>query len=292
LPYAFAVNARVTSARQVELSFLNQGTAGGAFIVHSKVRSDGPWYYTVEAGKRIEREAWYWSTSNYHLAATGPSGFLREFGGSLAAATAAGGARPEAWLNADPLAGAVDVVLSNAEGARSATFRLSDNSYGRSTTSHTVAAGQQVTVRVPVTASYGWYDLSVTCDFDSQYLRRMAGRVENGQASRTDPVLGRAAGGTQATLSASAASVARGTPIGFNCTVPSPQVNSKNWNLPQRQHARCDSIGGLAIRRQCGGQRKLCDDRHDGRQLCRLAAVQRWLYRFGRTGHLRSDLKT
>ncbi len=229
LPYALTVNARVTSARQVELSFFNQGMAGGAFIVYSKVRSDGPWYYTVEAGKRIEREAWYWSTTNYHLSVAGPNGFLREFGGSLAAATATGGARPEAWLNADPLAGAVDVVLSNAEGARAATFRVADNAYGRAATSHTVAAGQQLTVRVPVSASYGWYDLSVSCDFDSTYLRRMAGRVENGQASRTDPVLGRASGGTQATLSASAGSVPRGTPIGFTYAVPAPQVNSKNW---------------------------------------------------------------
>ena len=229
LPYAFAASARVTSARQVELSFYNQGAAGGAFIVYSKVRSDGPWYYTVEAGKKLEREAWSWSTANYHLSVVGPNGFLREFGGSLAVATATGGARPEAWLNADPAAGAVDIVLSNLDGGRSATFRVSDNAYGRAATSHVVAAGQQQTVRVSVAGSYGWYDLSVSCDFDTQYLRRMAGRVENGSASRTDPVLGRTQAGAQATLAPNAAAVARGTPISFLYTVPAPQVNSKNW---------------------------------------------------------------
>jgi len=229
LPYAFAATARVASSKQVELSFFNQGAAGGAFIVYSQARSDGPWYYTVEAGKKIEREVWNWNTANYHLNVVGPNGFQREFGGVLALATAAGGARPEAWLSANPVWMSVNVVLSNLDGGRAATFRLADNAYGRAATTHTVAAGQQVTVSVPVGESYGWYDLSVTCDFDAQYLRRMAGRVENGQASRTDPVLGRTAAGPRATLSASAGSVVHGTPISFTYAVPSAQVNSKNW---------------------------------------------------------------
>ena len=246
LPYAFAATARVNLSKQVELSFFNQGMAGGAFIVYSQVRSDGPWYYTVEAGKKIEREAWTWSTPNYHLSVVGPNGFQREFAGVLALATATGGARPEAWLNANPLAMSVDVVLSNVEGLRAATFRLADNAYGRAATTHTVAAGQQATVSVPVGASHGWYDLSVTCDFDTQYLRRMAGRVENGQASRTDPVLGRTASGPRATLSASAGSVARGTPIGFSYSVPAAQVNSKNWIGIYRSGVTPGSTASLA----------------------------------------------
>jgi phospholipase C len=147
----------------------------------------------------------------------------------LALATASGGARPEAWLNVNAAAMSVDVVLSNVDGQRAANFRIADNAYGRSASSHTVAAGQQLVVNVAVGASYGWYDLSVTSDFDAQFLRRMAGRVENGLASRTDPVLSRTAAGPQATLAASAGSVPAGTPIAFNYTVPAPQVNSKNW---------------------------------------------------------------
>ena len=229
LPYALAATARVVSSRQVELSFFNQGLAGGAFIVYSQARSDGPWYYTVEAGKKIEREAWNWSSANYHLDVVGPNGFKRECAGVLALAVASGGPRPEAWLNANAPAMSVDVVLSNVDGQRAATFKVTDNAYGRAASSHTVAAGQQLTVSVAASASYGWYDLSVTCDFDAQYLRRMAGRLENGLASRTDPVLGRAAAGPQATLAASAGSVPAGTPISFSYSVPAGQVNSKNW---------------------------------------------------------------
>ncbi|WP_374583700.1 phosphocholine-specific phospholipase C [Pseudoduganella sp.] len=229
LPYALGSTARINSNKQLELSFFNQGAAGAAFIVYSRVRSDGPWYYTVEAGKRIERETWNWNVANYHLAVTGPNGFLREYAGALAAATANGAARPEAWLNYVPAAGAVDLVLSNAEGAQAATFRVSDNAYGRPASSYTVAAGQQAVVRVAVGASFGWYDLSVTCDADSQYLRRLAGRLENGLPSRTDPVLGRSGAAGRAAISVSPATVARGAPISVNYSVPVPQAGSKNW---------------------------------------------------------------
>jgi len=246
LPYAFAAAARVASSKQVELSFFNQGAAGGAFIVYSQARSDGPWYYTVEAGKKIEREVWNWSTPNYHLCVVGPNGFQREFAGVLALATATGGARPEVALNVNPVAMSVEVVLSNTDGLRAATFRVVDNAYGRGATSHTVAAGQQLAVSVPVGASYGWYDLSVSCDFDAQYLRRMAGRVENGLASRTDPVLGRTAPGPRATLSASASTVVRGTPINFAYSVPAAQVNSNHWIGIYRSGVTPGSTASLA----------------------------------------------
>lgn len=231
LPYNFAVSGRVAAARQFELSFFNQGAAGGAFIVYSQARTDGPWYYTVEAGKSIEREVWNWRGANYHLSVLGPNGFLREFGGVLALANAAGGARPEVSFNAHAnfTAQGVDVILSNAGGASAVTFKVVDNAYGSGESSHTVAAGQQVAVRVSVAASFGWYDLSVSCDMDGQYLRRMAGRVEIGQPLRTDPALARSGAGARATLAATPASVPRGTPVSLAYTVPAPQVNGKNW---------------------------------------------------------------
>jgi phospholipase C len=229
LPYKLAASASVVNAKQVELSFFNQGAAGAAFIVYSQARTDGPWYYTVEAGKKIEREAWNWTSTNYHLSVVGPNGFLREFGGALAAGTASGGARPEVSLYCDLTAVAVVLTLSNIAGGKPVTFRVADNAYGRAASSHLVAAGQEATVRIPVGTSFNWYDLSVSCDMDPLYLRRLAGRVEYPMAGRTDPALGRIQAGAQATLTASSGAVPRGTPINFNYTVPAPQVNSKNW---------------------------------------------------------------
>ena len=35
--------------------------------------------------------------------------------------------------------------------------------------------------------TYGWYDLSVTSDSSAKFLRRLAGRVESGKPSVSDP---------------------------------------------------------------------------------------------------------
>jgi phospholipase C len=34
-----------------------------------------------------------------------------------------------------------------------------------------------------------WYDLAVACDQDSTFLRRLAGHVETGRPSTSDPAL-------------------------------------------------------------------------------------------------------
>ncbi|MFB9840222.1 phospholipase domain-containing protein [Actinoallomurus acaciae] len=38
--------------------------------------------------------------------------------------------------------------------------------------------------------SHGWYDLTVTSDQDRTFLRRLAGHVETGRPSASDPALG------------------------------------------------------------------------------------------------------
>jgi phospholipase C len=38
--------------------------------------------------------------------------------------------------------------------------------------------------------SDGWYDLSVVSDGDGTFLRRLAGHVETGRTTMTDPAIG------------------------------------------------------------------------------------------------------
>jgi len=40
-------------------------------------------------------------------------------------------------------------------------------------------------------SSFGWYDLSVQTDADRDFLRRLAGHLENGRDSASDPAFGR-----------------------------------------------------------------------------------------------------
>ncbi|MBP1206000.1 phospholipase C [Duganella sp. 1411] len=186
LPYELAVQGRLAGGKQFELSFANSGQAGAAFIVYSSLRKDGPWYYTVEAGKSIDHESWNWTGAAYDLSAHGANGYLRRFKGALAIA---GGARPELLTRYDRVGGDISLVLSNLEGRQACRFTITDNAYGTATASHRVVAAQTLLVPCDLSGSFGWYDFSVTCDADPQWLRRVAGHVETGRDSRVDPML-------------------------------------------------------------------------------------------------------
>ncbi|WP_232316578.1 phospholipase domain-containing protein [Candidatus Burkholderia verschuerenii] len=76
--------------------------------------------------------------------------------------------------------------LSN-DGSASSTFIITDNRYGMSPQTVTVAAGQTVQTGWDLGFSKRWYDISVTLADDAHYLRQFAGYVETGAAGVTDP---------------------------------------------------------------------------------------------------------
>jgi phospholipase C len=221
LPYLLALEAMVGN-RQTTLSFANSGLAGAAFIVYSQARTDGPWYYTVEAGKRIDNESWNWNGQVYDLSVRGPNGFLRDIHGSFSLA-----AQPQVLALHDGVSGNLRLTLSNGGVASACTFTLRDNAYGRTVVSYALVAGQSMTLDIALAGSFGWYDLTVSIDLDAQYVRRLAGHVENGSASRTDPAIGRKT--TQSALATATPQVKRGTPISFHYVAPNGKIDGQNW---------------------------------------------------------------
>jgi len=77
-------------------------------------------------------------------------------------------------------AAACDVILAPADYAKEAPRR------------HTLAAGAAVTESWPIRASAHWYDLVVTSPDHPDFYRRMAGHIETGAPSFSDPAIGRA----------------------------------------------------------------------------------------------------
>jgi phospholipase C len=182
LPYELAVHGQSTGPQQFALSFANDGAAGAAFIVYSSLHANGPWYYTVEAGKKIVSAPWHVDGA-YELRVHGANGFLRQFQGIASAG-------PELQARHQRADGSISLLLSNQHGRQACHFLINDNAYGAAPVRHTVAAGQTGTVICKLDASHGWYDLSITSGTDPGWLRRLAGHVETGYASRTDPVIG------------------------------------------------------------------------------------------------------
>ncbi|MFZ6657410.1 phosphocholine-specific phospholipase C [Undibacterium sp. TJN19] len=226
LPYLLAAQARFNSSKQLEVSFSNSGTAGAAFIVYSKVRADGPWYYTVEAGKQIQKEIWNWSTDTYQLSASGPNGFLREWRGSTAATV-----KPEVQAVHDNSSGKLVLTLSNIDNVQPCNFTISDNAYGSLANTYSLAGGQSLRLEYPLISSFGWYDFSVTSSADTQFLRRVAGHVEatdsNSNNNRTDPLIG--GNRNVARLTTTTPRISRGSNVVATYTALPAQVNGKNW---------------------------------------------------------------
>ncbi|QIL21105.1 phospholipase C, phosphocholine-specific [Thermomonas sp. HDW16] len=192
LPYDLQVDGRPDTANGLYwLDFINTGAAGACFNVYSLNRDDGPWFYTVEAGKRLSD---YWnaaavSTDKYDLRAFGPNGFLREFRGNLLTA-GSGHPQPEVQVRYDTAGGRILLRLHNA-GNAACILTVTPNLYSAEPARiHPLPAGATIDDAWSILDGDHWYDLSIASDSDTDFLRRLAGHMETGLASISDPAIG------------------------------------------------------------------------------------------------------
>ena len=195
LPYELHVSARndATSGK-VQLLFANTGTAAAVFHVYDKLNLERlPRRYMVEAGKTLD-DTWNAVVDNtgfYDLWVLGPNGFHRHFRGDLNSLRAGDAANPEVRVCYDIANG--NVYLSMLNGGKSTCkFTIRAKAYrsdGPWTAS--VAGGNAAEQHWDLAASGAWYDFEVSCDADTSYYRRFAGRVETGRHSVSDPAMGK-----------------------------------------------------------------------------------------------------
>ncbi|MDC0773847.1 phosphocholine-specific phospholipase C [Streptomyces sp. HD] len=181
LKYAPYVDGSVDAAAgRFTLALASGAKAGAAFHITSGNRTDGPWMYTTEAGKSLT-DTWNsaYSNGSYDLTVHGPAGFVRYFKGSNKTA----GPEVTARHKGDD----IELTFTN-KGTASVSLKVA-NGYGGRATTVTVAPGATVRRCIDLLASRRWYDLTVTADGDPAFLRRFAGRVENGRPGVSDPAI-------------------------------------------------------------------------------------------------------
>ena len=178
LPYAFDVTAKAADGG-LALTIANTGAAGAAFALYPATRDVGPWYYTVEAGESVS-DTLPAGTGGYDLTLHGPNGFVRGFRGAQRAA--------EVEARYDAARERMVVTLRN-DGPAPLTLKVAET-YAKTVHTHHLAPGARVEVALPIRASAHWYDVSVTTAEDPRFLRRLAGHIETGRASLSDPALG------------------------------------------------------------------------------------------------------
>ena len=184
LPYELNVFAVVdASAATVILTFVNTGRAAVVFQGRSGNPADLVRTYTVESGKQLADK---WKvTSSYSLSVYGPNGFVRYFNGSVGSGAAVldvsstyntGGSGSIVWSVTNV---ATSPVVVNVLDAYTADF-----------VEQVLQPGESFENELSLKQFYGWYDLVVTVAEDSTFNCRLAGHVETGRDSFSDPALG------------------------------------------------------------------------------------------------------
>ena len=179
LPYGLEI-AQSAAGDAVALRFGNAGQAAAVLHVYDRLRLDQPpRRYTVEPGKSLED---LWPAGPYDLWVLGPNGFHRGLIG------AAAGQEPVIEASADLARRALTLILRNPGVA---TRRLVVAAQTAAPAwAVTLKPGQRARRVWKLASAGGWYDLSARIDGEAGYLRRLAGRLENGADSFTDPLMG------------------------------------------------------------------------------------------------------
>jgi phospholipase C len=185
LPYELDAHASVNAlSSTVTLKFSNTGDATAVFQVRTGNAADTVRQYTVEPGKELT-DIWN-VTSSYDLSVYGPNGFVRYFKGSIGSSAAVLNVRSKHDRGGD--CGSIEWKITNL-AAKHAEVSVLDAYTGHSRT-QPLRSGEKFEEKLALREFYGWYDLIVTVAGDPAFKYRLAGHVETGRESFSDPALG------------------------------------------------------------------------------------------------------
>ncbi|MGB7844861.1 MAG: phospholipase C, phosphocholine-specific [Candidatus Acidiferrum sp.] len=185
LPYELHVHGEVNASHGgIQLFFQNSGKAGAFFQVRSGDGQTGPWAYTVGAGDETSDNFGTTGATSYDFSVFGPNGFQRTFAGALDADSA------NLTVNAiyDGESGGIALMIRN-HGSNAEKLSIFD-AYSGKTHTQLLRPHDSATYVSQLQKSFGWYDLTVHVDSDASFQRQLAGHVETGRPSVTDPAIG------------------------------------------------------------------------------------------------------
>jgi phospholipase C len=189
VPYELYVRGEADfSAGTFRIHFASAGKAT-VYQVRSGNNTQGPWTYTVGRGAKIF-DTWNVTANGqtaYDLSVYGPNGFLRAFRGSI---SGNGIADLDIRSAYDTQRNGIILLISNG-GTSKEKLSIRDAYTGETFTSN-LEPGEYREKTWFLQQSFGWYDLTVQVESDSSFKQQLAGHVETGEDSLTDPAIGAA----------------------------------------------------------------------------------------------------
>jgi phospholipase C len=183
-PLPYALDVVMASASPPHLTFRNTSASVGAvFHVYDRLHPEAaPRRYTVEAGRSLEDD---WPAGPYDLFVLGPNGFHRHLAGAggegLTVSTVAVGRKIQVRVSNTGSAPRLIMAESAVYAPKHQPWNLR------------IAAGGQGSQLWTLNATSGWYDFILRIKGDDKWRCRLAGRVDDGSPTMSDPALGGAA---------------------------------------------------------------------------------------------------
>jgi phospholipase C len=184
VPYELHVRAHADFEDGVlKIHFGNTGKSAAVYQVYSGDGQTGPWTYTVGPNSEVF-DTWSITASGqtgYDLSVFGPNGFLRVFrGGSMA--------NLESSAIYDGHKNGIVLEMQN-RGETHVRVRVFD-SYKNTTTDHELRPDEKIREFRSLQEFHGWYDFTIETESDPSFQRRLAGHLEAGYDSMSDPAFG------------------------------------------------------------------------------------------------------
>jgi phospholipase C len=187
VPYVLNVNAAVSLvAGEFTLEFINTGKKTAVFQIRSGSARQPPRSYTVSPNSQLS-DVWEYAglgLGAYDLSVYGPNGFFRAYKGTVIEAASANIQSAIAYDVAD---GGVTLTAVNSGTAACQLQVL--NVYTSETEVKELNAGAKFQQFFSLQKYYGWYDLVLTVEEDPVFRQQLAGHLETGKDSTTDPAI-------------------------------------------------------------------------------------------------------
>jgi phospholipase C len=188
LPYAMDAWREVDAPRgTVKIHFENSGKATAVFQVRSIGGDAGPWTYTLGPQSELS-DAWVAPAidpDGYALSVHGPNGFMRTFRGSASDKNAT---NLDVRSVYDTGRCGIALQIRNVDDTP-CQVRIA-NGYLHEVTAHALGPRQTLEKYWPLESHFGWYDLTLTVDSNLAFEQRIAGHLETGKDSMSDPAIG------------------------------------------------------------------------------------------------------
>lgn len=171
---------------------------GAAFNVYTPTSYNGnagnTWAYAVSAGNSLTDNLAVnkFPNNQYNICVHGPNGFFRHFIGDNTEPNINVTCTYEQNPVSQLLIGNVILNIGNND-LNLLSFTITDNAYGTSPQTVTVAANGNSAITMNLFNSSNWYDFTLTLSGNTVFSKQYAGHVETGNVSTTDPLMGRAA---------------------------------------------------------------------------------------------------